>query len=332
MTSKSPLDQQIRQILRNHYAIDVKMIDCLNTGADINASVYKAIDQNQSRYFIKLRQSNHNDLSTIITDFLYQEGIQNIIPGIKTCHGQPFQVLDDQTLTVFPFIDGQDGFSTDLTDHQWQSLGKTIKKIHTIKYPQHIRDKIPLESYSAKWRQVLLPLDTFIDDLIATDSVAHALINFIKQHQSSLKILLDHAERLSHAIQDQTSDFVLCHSDLHAGNIMVDSTGKLFIVDWDQPILAPKERDLMFIGGGIGNVWNKPDEEVLFYQGYGSTTINRDLLAYYRINRILEDITEYCQFLLINTDDGGQKRQTWYQEFIDQFARNGVIDIALNLP
>ena len=30
----------------------------------------------------------------------------------------------------------------------------------------------------------------------------------------------------------------------------------------------PKERDLMFIGGGVANVWNKPHEETLFYKGY----------------------------------------------------------------
>ena len=32
----------------------------------------------------------------------------------------------------------------------------------------------------------------------------------------------------------------------------------IYIVDWDEPIMAPKERDLMFIGGGVANVWNKP--------------------------------------------------------------------------
>ena len=44
--------------------------------------------------------------------------------------------------------------------------------------------------------------------------------------------------------------FVLCHSDIHGGNILIADTGELYVVDWDDPILAPKERDLMFIGGG----------------------------------------------------------------------------------
>ena len=28
--------------------------------------------------------------------------------------------------------------------------------------------------------------------------------------------------------------------------------------------MAPKERDLMFIGGGVANVWNHPSEEIAF--------------------------------------------------------------------
>lgn len=31
--------------------------------------------------------------------------------------------------------------------------------------------------------------------------------------------------------------------------------------------MAPKERNLMFIGGGVANVWNNPREEKFFYKG-----------------------------------------------------------------
>ncbi len=60
---------------------------------------------------------------------------------------------------------------------------------------------------------------------------------------------------------------MLCHSDIHGGNVLIAENDALYIVDWDEPIMAPKERDLMFIGGGIANVWNKPHEEESFLPG-----------------------------------------------------------------
>ena len=49
--------------------------------------------------------------------------------------------------------------------------------------------------------------------------------------------------------------------------MLIDGKGDLYIVDWDAPIMAPKERDLMFIGGGVANVWNNPHEEDCFIKG-----------------------------------------------------------------
>ena len=46
-----------------------------------------------------------------------------------------------------------------------------------------------------------------------------------------------------------------------AGNLLIDAKGSLYIVDWDHPIMAPKERDLMFVGGGVGSAWYRPQEE-----------------------------------------------------------------------
>ena len=129
--------------------------------------------------------------------------------------------------------------------------------------------------------------------------------------------------------QSQSSHFVLCHSDLHGGNVLVDKNDTIYIVDWDDPILAPKERDLMFIGGGVANLWNKPHEKELFYKGYGKTEVNMTLLAYYRHERIVEDIAIYGQQLL-QTTTGGQDRINWYEQFTAQFDPQGVVEIAFN--
>ncbi len=322
-------EQSLLDAIKTHYNISIKIITPLNLGADVEAQTYRAIANDQIPYFIKVKQGHRDDISSRITLFISQAGIHHVIPIIKTTAGKSSLLLNDCTITIFPFIDGKDGFSTELTHTQWQTLGSIMGKIHKLKYPP-IDGILRRETYSDKWRQAIRSLDSLLESTRQRDEIALELMSFLHTQRPVLHQLVDQAEELAQKIKKQNAEYILCHADLHAGNILVDTHGKLFILDWDNPILAPKERDLMFIGGGIGNVWNKPDEEALFYQGYGSTTINRDLLAYYRCDRILEDIAIYCHLLLLSTD-GGQKRKTWYQELIDQFACNGVIDIALNL-
>jgi spectinomycin phosphotransferase len=87
------------------------------------------------------------------------------------------------------------------------------------------------------------------------------------------------------------------------------------------------QRDFMFIGGGVANVWNKPHEEKFFYKGYGETEINMAILVYYRHERIVEDIALIGQQLLLSSVDN-QTRTESYQHFIDQFEPNGVVEIA----
>jgi spectinomycin phosphotransferase len=84
----------------------------------------------------------------------------------------------------------------------------------------------------------------------------------------------------------------------------------------------------MFIGAGVGNVWNNSKEVELFYAGYGKTQINQTIIDYYRCDRIIQDIVEYHQQLLADNTDYNDKL-TSYNHFIAMFAPNGVVDIAL---
>ncbi len=129
-------------------------------------------------------------------------------------------------------------------------------------------------------------------------------------------------------MQSQTTSKVLCHTDIHMGNLLICEDGALYIVDWDQPILAPKERDLMFINSGIGHAWLEPEqEEALFYAGYGQTEINPVALAYYRYERIVQDFAAYSEQLLL-TDEGGEDRAEGLRRVASQFLPGAVIDIA----
>ena len=41
-------------------------------------------------------------------------------------------------------------------------------------------------------------------------------------------------------IQETIAEFVLCHSDIHGGNVLIDGNDAIYIVDWDEPIIALK--------------------------------------------------------------------------------------------
>ncbi len=318
-------DQRIIDCLNANYGIKVARLTFLPLGADLNASVYKAETHDQSSYFIKLKRGHHHDISATIIALLHDAGIQQIIPPIKTKHGQPIQHIDDFTLIVSPFVEGKDGFSRDLTDEQWMTLGAVMKQIHKIDVPPSIQRMIRREDYASKWREAVRSLYVHIKSELSGDEIALKLIAFMKKNSVTIHRLVDRAEQLGKQIQEQLPEFVLCHSDIHGGNVLMDGNDIIYMVDWDDPIMAPKERDLMFIGGGVANIWNRPHEEKYFYKGYGKTEINRTILAYYRHERIVEDIALYGQQLLLTSV--GNRIES-YKHFIAQFEPQGVVDIA----
>jgi len=327
MLEKHPLsDPLIISCLNANYGIEVATLTFLPLGADLEASLYKAQATTQASYFVKLKRGHHHNISVVIVQLLQMAGIQQIIPPVKTIHGQLTQHIEDFTLIVYPFIEGRDGFSRNLTDNQWLQLGEALRQLHEIDVPPSIRNRVRHELYSPRWREAVRSLYTHIETEFA-DEMALKLSKFMRKNILAIHRLVDRAEQLGQKLQKQSAKFVLCHSDIHAGNVLLDEDDKIYIVDWDEPIMAPKERDLMFMGGGVGNVWNNPHEEKLFYNGYGKTEVNTAMLAYYRHERIVEDIAIYGKELLLTTARG-KDRPEMYRQFIGMFEPRGVVDIA----
>ncbi len=325
-----PSDRCIIDCLRASYGIEVKSITPLSGGADMNAAIYKVETRDRSPYFVKLKHGCESDINVTILELLHRNGIQQIILPIKTIQGRSILPIGDFCLIIYPFIEGVNGFSRKLTDNQWMMLGKALRQVHDFDVPSSLLKHIRHETYSPKWRQAVCSLYANIQgEPASNDVIALNFLNFIKEHRWVIQRLVDRAEQLCYTIKEQPAKFVLCHSDIHGGNVLINGSDTIYIVDWDEPIMAPKERDLMFIGGGIANVWNDPQEEVSFYKGYGNTDINISILAYYRHERIVEDIAEYWQALLLtNFDNIHNNRSEMYKQFISMFDPQGVVDIA----
>lgn len=303
----------------------------LHEGADLDAAIYKVQAMDKSSFFVKLNRGRENTTKIKILELLHDAGIQQIIPPVKTLKGEPFYLQEGISLTVYPFIEGINGFSCPLTSSQWRRLGQVLKQVHDLDLPLSVKNSLRQETFSPKWRKKVRSLLAHIQtDLLLNDPISQKFLTSMKEHKVVIQRLVDNAENLAKSLNKQPTKFVLCHSDLHGGNVLIKGDGTFYIIDWDAPILAPKERDLMFIGGGIANVWNEPEQEVWFYEGYGATSVNQSLLAYYRNERIVEDIAEFGEALLLSKPDHTHKnRAELYGHFIDMFDPKGVVDIAL---
>jgi spectinomycin phosphotransferase len=160
------------------------------------------------------------------------------------------------------------------------------------------------------------------------DPVAEETAVLLKENRDVILDLVARAERLAQAAQAHPQEFVVCHADIHAGNILITPDDSFYIVDWDTLMLAPKERDLMYVGAGLLGSWFLPEEEeALFYPAYDQTQIDQNLLAYYRYERIVQDIAAFCEELLF-TEEGGADRGQSLRYLQSNFLPNSTIAIA----
>lgn len=324
---KTLTETRLIEGLKTSYGLDVERLLLLPLGADVHASVYKASTRDKQSYFVKVKEGVDNSHPDIL-DLFHKAGIRHIIYPLKTNRHQSLLHMGDFTIIVYPFVEGQDGFSCSLTDEQRQELGRTLHQIHNLDVPDTIKKQIRHESYSPQWRDYVRTLISHESLETIKDELSIQFWSFIKAKQKIIQQLIDRADQLAQTLQNEPTHFVLCHADLHGGNLFIDNQGQVYIVDWDAPILAPKERDLMFIGAKIDNLWNTPQAQVHFYEGYGKTTLNKAALIYYRYERIIEDMAEYAVEILFknrNTED----KQTMYAHFLRMFEPNGVIETAL---
>lgn len=323
-------DEVLLASLRDHFGVRATEIAFLPIGNDVDTAVYRVTADNAIPYFLKLRswrRSGRFDATTVtIPHFLHDQGIAQIIAPIPTRERQLWARLDAFAVILFPFVTGQNGFAAPLSERQWIEFGATLKGIHTVVVPPTLSAQIPQETYAPLWRDRVKALQGQVKETAFTEPLAAELAAFLNAKSDVISHMVARADALGDALHARPPAHVLCHADIHAANVLIDTNGALYIIDWDTLILAPKERDLMFIGGGIGGAWNSAWEEALFYRGYGQTDIDRVALAYYRFERILEDIVEFCERLL--TDEGGADRAVGLGKFRRAFQPDNVVAIA----
>ena len=320
-------DEILAACLQDAYGIQATEIQFLPLGADRNTVVYRVQSAAALPYFVKLRRGDFDTITVDVPKALYDQGITSIIAPIPNRAAHLSTPLGEFNLILYSFVEGLGGWDQPLSDANWTTFGQALKRVHTAVLSPALLARIPREKYSTYWRDRVRQFQAQVENTSFADPVADALAAFLRDKRRVVSHLIQRAEDLAALLHTQPATDVLCHSDIHVGNLLINPNA-LYIVDWDQPILAPKERDLMFIGGGLGAGSHTPEqEETLFYTGYGQTSLNPVALAYYRYERIVQDIVSYCEQLLL-TNAGGEDRPNSLRQLTRQFEAGQVIDMA----
>ena len=315
-------DASIIAAVGDVFGLEITQVTFLPLGADFSAAVYWAVAAGGVAYFLKLRQGNFDEVAVAVPRFLQTYGLAAVMAPIPTTGGQLWTELDGFKLILYPFVEGHDGRDVELSERQWRDLGAALRAIHSSRLPSDLARCTQRETYSPRWRAILKAALARCADKEYDDPPAARLAALLKAKRQEIERIVGQAERLAVPLRRHPRPFVLCHTDIHALNVILGADDSLFIIDWDNPLLAPKEHDLMFMDGSSDEaMWRNPRED-LFYQGYGQTEVDPVALAYYQTERVVEDIAVTCEMVFSGAGSGDPRvsdREQGVQFVVNRF-------------
>ena len=318
----------IAACLEAEYGLRVTAIVFLPLGYDLDAAAYKVVAEGGRSYFLKIRFGEIRKSALLVPWALSTRGIRNVLAPLQTRSSRLWCSCDGRSLILYPFIQGENAMTAGMTNEQWQDFGSTLQAIHSSGLADEFRDCLSRETFALPSGALVRRILDLVDTTEFENTVAARFAAFWQTHAARIRQMLARAEELGTRLQSKPFEHVLCHADIHAANILVGDDGRIHLIDWDGPLIAPRERDLLFVVGSIIARRVEPREEALFFAGYGPVEIDPEALAYYRYERIVEDLGEIGRSVLLDPAPSDQMRAQEARLARSFFAPGADIDRA----
>jgi spectinomycin phosphotransferase len=320
--------EYLRACLQEQYNVIPITLEFLPLGLDYNAGVYRVVSEQGAAYLLKATSRPLYEPRCLVPRYLNDRGITPVVAPVPTTSGALWTSIDEWTVVVYPFIEG-DASWTGMTDEQWKQVGAIFQQIHRVILPSEGFELLRRETFDpseyTRWVHTFETQHAHEQD--GANPSQHAFLSCWMEYQPTIHTALATLETLGNVLQRRSLPCVICHADLHPANLLRDGHGHVFVIDWDEVMLAPKERDFLFVKVSSADSETLPGTPA-FFQGYGQTDIDWTALTYYRYERVVQDLIACAQEVFFRDDLGEETKTDSFQLFEAILAEGGEIDAA----
>ena len=282
----------LKKFLKKQYGIKVKRIKEIPLG---EMSYTAILNSEEKQFFLKIINMNKygqgiakglNITLRVNFDLFSKAGIQNISYPIPTIKRKLKTKFMRNPLIIYEYISGRTEGNWKLNKKEAYNFGKLIGSVHKSINLVDV-DGLNKENFNAPPHYEKCLINNL--KRLENNNLLKKLIS-----RSIIMNLLIKAKGLKNRLEKK--DFVLCHGDAIGENMIVEKN-EVFLIDWDGVGSNLREKDLWLHS-------NNNIQSILkgYKKSYGKFKLNKNALIFYMYDRLLEDLSEYLDKFLLDSD------------------------------
>jgi len=285
--------------VQQDFGVEITTLSPVEHGAEAAAQLWRGCGADGASYAVKLSGAG-TPAGLILSAHLAEHGVADVPRPLMGAQGQPWSEREGRRLSVVPWVSEARALEGEMSAAHWTSYGALLAKVHATTVTDELATSLPREDHhheqaASATRALDRSLRLVAEESEAgrpADPLVHALAQEWCAAGDRVLALLERADYLGRELQARKApNVVVCHGDPHLGNVLIGQDDRVWLIDWDDSVLAPRERDLIFILGGVlAFAPVTPQQQAWFFDGYGATNLDPLRLAYYRCARALEDL------------------------------------------
>lgn len=251
-----------------------------------NSEIFAKIIKAQSRYVDNIESSMYALAE------MYQKGFKNTVAPINSIHNKPFYLDQEYMIILFNKINAHSSF----TYNKLKYFG-LLKQMHSFK-PSSFKYSVQKENFKLNFEKELKSNL----EMISTDNYMQEQLGIDTDYLNNLSKTFLEFKKVIRSCKRISFKGYITHGDA-VGNILEDANQELFLVDWDDLLVAPLERDLWF-----------HDSEKELKEFYPNYKPNSHLFKFYVYRRYFDDISGFLDELY-DPENSDEKKSKLIQSF-----------------